>query len=322
MGIQPLQFLYLGSRHGMDCELVRRAGLLFYGIFSGKWRRYADVRNLTSPFLILIGFLQAMFHIIRFWPHVVFSTGGYVGFPVALAAWILRRPLILHESDAIMGLANRFTAKLADRICLGFPGTKTLSAKTVFTGNPFRAGIMDGRKEEGYAITGFNPEKPVLLVWGGSQGAQEINHLVEINSDKLVNHFQIIHVTGKGKKTAIQNPFYKFFEYIGDELPHIYAITDFVVGRAGANSLYELAALQKPNIIIPLLGAANCHQACNAEYFEAHGASMVLRGPADFADTIIALWNNPEQREKMKKSLADLARPDAAKHIAHLILEL
>ncbi|MFH1012194.1 MAG: UDP-N-acetylglucosamine--N-acetylmuramyl-(pentapeptide) pyrophosphoryl-undecaprenol N-acetylglucosamine transferase [Candidatus Peregrinibacteria bacterium] len=313
-----VQLLYVGSRQPMDRELVRHAGIPFRAIFCGKWRRYFSLLNLIDPFFVALGFLQSCYHIIRFWPQVVFMKGGYVGLPVALAAWIFRRPIVLHESDAVMGLANRIVATLAKKVCLGFPGALPFSDKVVLTGNPVRLDLLNGDKNKGYSLTGFSPVRPVLLVWGGSQGAQEINALIVANFEALKSHFQVIHVTGKSKVTSLHDPAYKAFEYVGDELAHLYAITQLAVGRAGANSLYELALVQKPNIILPLKG----HQQRNASYFEKEGAGIVLRDTKDFASTLAALAGDPVKQQSMKKALAKISRLDAANQIAQLILNL
>ncbi|MFH0820842.1 MAG: glycosyltransferase, partial [Candidatus Peregrinibacteria bacterium] len=246
--------------------------------------------------------------------------GGYVGLPVALAAWLLRRPLILHESDAVIGLANRFTARLATRVLLGFPGSMALSKKVEVVGNPVRPFITEGSKEQGYALTGFTPDRPVLLVWGGSQGAQEINEMLVQNFSALKAVFQIIHVTGVGKKTGLSNPAYREFEYLKETLPHVYAITDLVLGRAGANSLAEVAYLQKPHVMLPLKSAANHHQEINAAYFETHGAGLVLKDKSAFVSTLAALWENATARQTMQAALSRIACRDAAEKIAQYLL--
>jgi UDP-N-acetylglucosamine--N-acetylmuramyl-(pentapeptide) pyrophosphoryl-undecaprenol N-acetylglucosamine transferase len=309
--------LYIGSRNGLDEKLVAQAGIPFYGIFAGKLRRYFSWRNFVDPFLVIIGFFQSLFILISFWPDAVFSKGGFISLPVTFAAWILRRPIILHESDSRMGIANRMSSKLAKKVCVAFPELASTDDKFVLTGNPVRLDIRDGNRETGFRITGFTPNKPVILVWGGSQGARQINEMIEREFPKLKPHFQIIHVTGAGKAIDIKDPHYRAFDYLGDELKHIYAITDFVVGRAGANSLYELALVRKPNILIPL---KNADQLKNAEYFEQKKASIVLNEAHSLADVLTALKNNPEQIEQMKTALTSVSRPDAAARISDIII--
>jgi len=311
----------MGSRAPLDRQLVEAAYIPFKAIFTGKLRRYFSWRNFIDPFLILIGFFQSIWILIRFWPHVIFSKGGFVSLPVCVAAYLLGRPIIMHESDAAMGLSNRILTRLATTICVSFPDIMKDNPKVVYTGNPVRSSILLGDPAKGYKLTGFRPEKPVLLVWGGSQGAEEINQIVAREFHRLKSTFQIIHITGLGKKTDIQDPNYIQFEYLNDELPHIYAISALVVGRAGANSIFEIALAQKPNILIPLKSAANNHQVLNAEAFERAGASIVLREGQNLFDVLTALWHNPEQVRIMKEALQKLARPHAAEQIASLILK-
>ncbi len=301
----------------MDAQLVQPSGIPFSAIFAGKLRRYFSWQNFIDPIFVLIGFIQSLFILIRFWPHVIFSKGGYVSVPVAFAAFILRRPIILHESDSRMGIANRITSKIAKKICVAFPDLLNQNKKFILTGNPIRSEILGGNPNTGYQLTGLNPNRPIVLVWGGSQGAQQINEIIERDFNRLKIHFQIIHITGKGKEINIKDPAYCTFEYIGEDLKHIYAITDFIIGRAGANSLYEIALIQKPNIVIPL---KNADQQMNAEYFEKNGATVVLRENHNLYDLLIALYNNPDKQESMKESLKSIAKPNATEEIAKLIL--
>jgi len=301
----------------MDAQLVQPSGIQFYGIFAGKLRRYFSWRNFIDPIFVLVGFIQSLIILIRFWPNVIFSKGGYVSLPVAFAAFILRRPIILHESDSRMGIANRITSKMAKKVCVAFPDLQKKSDKFILTGNPIRPEILGGNPKTGFHLTGLTPNRPVILVWGGSQGAQEINEMIEEAFSRLKNHFQIIHITGKGKEIGIKDPNYCSFEYLGEDLKHIYAITDFIIGRAGANSLYEIALVQKPNIVIPL---KNADQQMNAEYFEKNGATIVLREGHDLYDLLIALYNNPDEQESMKNALKSIAHPNATEEIADLIL--
>jgi len=303
----------------LDATLVKEAGIRFKPIFSGKLRRYFSWRNFVDPFLVIAGFFQSLWILIRFWPHAVFTKGGFVSVPVAVAAFILRRPIVMHESDSVMGLSNKIVAKLARTVCIGFPGAGFNNHKTVFTGNPVRQSVRGGNRDAGYRLTGFRPERPVVLIWGGSQGAQQINDMVVESFHHLKHDFQVLHVTGHGKQTTISDSAYRQFEYIGDELKHIYAITDVVVSRAGANSLYELAFMGMPNILIPLKSAANNHQTKNAEYFEGKGASVVLRDQP-LHEVLIALWNSEQQREMMKRALSEVSKTNAAERIAELII--
>jgi len=315
------EILYVGSKSELDRKLVEASGLKFKSIYTGKLRRYFSFRNFVDPFFVVAGFLQSLWIVISFWPDVVFAKGGFVSLPVAFAAFLLRRPVVLHESDRVMGLSNRIVARLATKICVAFPDVIKNTKKVVFTGSPVRKFIKDGDPEIGYKITGLSPEKSIILIWGGSQGAVEINKMAEDSFHDLKSQFQMIHITGYGKKTSISDPGYVQFEYLGDDLKHIYSITNVVVGRAGANSLYELALMRKPNILIPLKTSAHNHQQLNAEYFEKMGASIILRDKS-LSETLKALCNNPEQIDLMKEALGRVSVADAAKQISELLITL
>lgn len=267
-----------------------------------------------------MAFFQSLFILIKFRPQVVFSKGGYVSLPVAMAAFGLRIPLVLHESDSRMGLANRLVARVARRVCVAFPALEKKGKKYRFTGNPVRSEILSGDPKKSYQLTGFNSKKPVLLVWGGSQGAAQVNKLLLSDLEKFTAHFQVIHITGKDKSPNSQLPTpnaYKAFEYVGKELKDLYAITSLVIGRAGANSLAEIALLQKPNILIPL---GNTDQLNNALYFKQAGAAVVYQEGQNLFDITFDLWQNEGLKSKMKSALAQLATPEAADQITTLIL--
>ena len=307
----------------MDEKLVKAAGIRFKSILTGKLRRYFSLRNFIDPIFVLAGFFQSLWIIARFRPDAVFAKGGFVCLPVACAAFILRRPIVLHESDSIMGLSNRIISRMAKKVCTSFPDVIGCpeNGKIVFTGNPVRPSILNGSAEKGYALTGFRPERPVVLAWGGSQGSQQINDLIVNSFHKVKSKFQFIHITGSGKHTQISDSEYKQFEYVDADLKHIYAITDIIIGRSGANSLYEIALMQKPNILIPLKSSAHDHQRLNAEYFEKSGASIILRNES-LADMLVALLNNSKKMNDMKEALGRIAKPDAAKQIAELLLKI
>lgn len=311
--------LYVASRSKLDRELLRNTGIPYRRIFSGKWRRYFSWRNFIDPFFVIIGFFQSLAILIRFRPHVIFSKGGFVSLPVVMAAFLLRRKVILHESDSRMGIANKISSKLASAVCVAFPNLLKKGRKYRMTGNPIRHEIAAGSAQKGYKITGFKKDLPVLLVWGGSQGAAEINELIAKDFDKFTHTFQVIHITGKGKAIGRKNSNYVHFSYLDEELKHIYAITDLVIGRAGANSLYELAYIKKPNIVIPL---GNADQLNNAHYFETSGASIVYKNQDSLFDLTRDLWENKALQKEMKKSLGEISGKGANEEIVKIILGL
>lgn len=305
----------------MDQELVGATEIPFKAIQTGKLRRYFAWENFVDPFRLVAGFFQSLYHVGRFKPDAVFVKGGFVSVPVALAAYALRKPIVLHESDSVMGLSNRLISRMARSVCVGFPLDPSADEKLVFTGNPVRRSILAGDPEKGYKLTGFKPDKPVLLVWGGSQGAKQINLMLSRSFNQLKG-FQIIHVTGKGKQTKLSGSNYKQFEYLGEELKDIYAITNLVVSRSGANSLYELALMQKPSVLVPLKSAAHNHQQINAEYFEEKEAAVILRKPSQLVGVLRLMATDPELYVSMQKNLKKLSKPNAAKKIAELLMEV
>jgi len=313
------EFLYICSRSKLDKDLLKKSDIPFRPIFTGKWRRYFAWQNFVDPFFVALGFFQSFFILIRFWPHVVFSKGGFVGLPVVLAAFILRRKIILHESDSRMGIANRISSKLANHVCVAFPNLLKKNKKYRMTGNPIRPEIATGSATEGFKLTGFKKSLPVLLVWGGSQGAFQINQMIEEEFKELTREFQIVHITGKGKSIKKRSLHYVHFEYLDENLKHIYAITDLVIGRAGANSLYEIAYLKKPNIIIPL---KNADQIKNADYFSRNGASIIHTKENSLFEVTHDLWQNKALQNQMRKSLGKIVEKNANEEIAKLILNL
>lgn len=305
----------MGSRHRLDRQLVEAEQLPFTGIFAGKLRRYFSWHYFLDPFLILVGFFQSLWIMATFRPQVVFSKGGYVSFPVSLAAFIMGRPVILHESDASLGLANRLIARFAKTVCVSFPHL-VKPPKYIFTGNPVRLWLREGEKKKGYELTGFDAHLPTVLVWGGSQGALQINQLVEKEFKELTRHFYVIHITGQGNLPPFSHPHYRGFEYVDQELKDLYAITHLVLGRAGANSLFELALLQKPNLVMPL---KNADQQANAQFFVEQGASVQFKENSPLVRQIQDLLQASSKINAMKKALEQLAPVEAAQKIATVI---
>lgn len=250
---------------------------------------------------------------------MVFSKGGFVSLPVVLAAFVLRRRIILHESDSRMGLANRIASKFASVVCVSFPKLLKQGKKYRLTGNPIRPEILQGSQAEGYRITGFKTDLPVLLVWGGSQGSAEINELIGKDFEKFTEHFQIVHITGAGKSIPKQSSRYVHFEYLDADLKHVYAITNLIIGRAGANSLYEIAALKKPNIIVPL---NNPDQQGNARYFKEMGGAVVYKKGDKLFDLALNLWQNQDLRKQIEQGLKRISAKNATEEIVKIILGL
>lgn len=295
---------YIGSYTGIEKELIEKQQIPYHGISSGKLRRYFSLKNFTDPFRVLKGFSEANHLIKTLKPDVIFSKGGFVSVPVVIAGKRNHVPVIIHESDMTPGLANRISIPSAYRVCCNFPETlKALPEdKAVLTGSPIRQELMTGDPEKARAFCGFKDEKPVILVVGGSLGATAVNQAVRAILPELLKNFQVIHLCGKGKlDTSLNNlEGYVQFEYIQDELRHLFALSDIVISRAGANAICELLALQKPNLLIPLSASASRgDQILNARSFERQGFSKVLEEETLtnelLLDTVHELYDNRQQ---------------------------
>ena len=300
------EIFYIGSS-GIERELVAKTELTFYTIKTGKLRRYFSWQNIFDLGRILIGIFQSIFLLWRLKPNLVFCKGGFVSVPVALAAWVLRIPVVSHESDLTPGLANRLIKPLCKTIFYSFPETSRYLKGThmIETGIPVRKELLLGRKEEGIKLCGFkDARKPILLVMGGSLGAERINLCLAEILPELVKEWLVIHLTGKGKAIGFSDPSYKAFEFIHEGIEHIFAMADSVVCRAGANSLFELKSLAKPMLLIPLERASRGDQIDNAHSFVEQGWAMLLREPSMNAQNLrlaIAKLHNesPKLKEKM-----------------------
>lgn len=272
---------YFGSYDGIEKKLIADFDIPYYGIATGKFRRYFDPKNFTDPFRVVKGFSEAKKILKEIKPDVVFSKGGFVSVPVVRAAAALKIPCIIHESDMTPGLANRLCIPVADKVCCNFPETlqKLPLGKAVLTGSPIREELAKGDADAGKKLCGFSSDKPVIMVIGGSLGSLNVNRFVRAALPLLLDDFQIVHLCGKDKvdNMLLNQPGYKQFEYLKSELKDIFAMADIVVSRAGANAICELLALKKPNILIPLPSASSRgDQLLNAKSFESQGFSIVI----------------------------------------------
>lgn len=273
---------YVGSKDGIETKLMSDFDIPYYGISSGKLRRYFDIKNFTDPARILKGYAEAAKIIKKIKPDVIFSKGGFVTVPVVLAAKRKKVPCVLHESDLSPGLANKLCIPSAKAICANFP--ETLSHlpkdKAHLTGSPIRKELFSGNRLKGLDFCGFDTGKPVILVIGGSLGSVRVNEAVRDILPQLLEQYQVIHLCGKDKldQSLDDTAGYVQFEYIQKELCDLLDAADIVISRAGANAICELLALHKPNILIPLsLEASRGDQILNAESFEKQGFSYVIR---------------------------------------------
>lgn len=295
---------YIGSHTGIEKQIIESFGVPYHSISSGKLRRYFDIQNLKDPFKVVGGLFQSYFLLRKLKPQVVFSKGGFVSVPVIIGSWLNRIPVIIHESDMTPGLANKISIPFATKICVTFPETLEHfdSRKAVHTGSPIREEITRGDKQEGYQLCGFQRGKPVLLVTGGSLGAEKINRTIRATLTRLLSRFQVVHLCGKGHvDPALLNvEGYKQFEYVNQEMPDLLAMADIVISRAGSNSIFELLALKKPSILIPLSRqVSRGDQILNARSFEKMGYSHVLYEEDLSGNTLWEQLNEVyEQRDK------------------------
>lgn len=275
------EIIYMGSYDGIEKRLIADFDIPYYGISTGKFRRYLDPKNFTDPFRVIKGYSEARKILKELKPDIVFSKGGFVSVPVVRAAASLKIPCIIHESDMTPGLANKLCIPVADKICCNFPETLQMlpKEKAVLTGSPVREELFSGNKVSALNLCGFTANKPVIMVIGGSQGAASVNKVVREALPKLLRDFQVVHLCGKDKvdNLLLNVEGYKQFEYLKAELKDIFAMADVVISRAGANAICELLALNKPNILIPLPGSkSRGDQLLNARSFESQGFSIVI----------------------------------------------
>ena len=272
---------YIGTKNGIERTLIEpMQGVTYHAVSSGKLRRYFDWKNFTDPFRVIAGAFQSIGVIGRLKPNVVFSKGGFVSVPVVFGAAICGVPVVMHESDITPGLANKLCKPFAKSVCTTFPeAAKLLGAKAVYTGTPLRAELFSGSREKGLKFLGFNGAKPVLLMMGGSSGAASVNRALRESLDDLLPRFDVAHICGKGNLDAslTGKAGYVQKEYVSEELPDLFAATDIMLSRAGANALSEILALKKPALLVPYpKGASRGDQILNAESFQARGFSHVL----------------------------------------------
>lgn len=321
------EIAYIGSYEGIEKKLISDFEIPYIGISTGKFRRYLDPKNFSDPFRVIKGFAEARKFLKEFKPDVVFSKGGFVSVPVVRAAASLHIPCIIHESDMTPGLANKLCIPVATKICCNFPETLQLlpEKKAVLTGSPIRSELAEGNKLSGLNLCGFSANKPVLMVIGGSLGAANVNKLVRESLPLILKDFQIVHLCGKGKldNLFLNTDGYKQFEYVKDELKDLFAMTDLVISRAGANAICELLSLKKPNILIPLpASSSRGDQILNAKSFESQGFSIVLNEddltPSLLTENIQKLY---QSRQSFVEHMNESGQIDSISTIMNLIQE-
>lgn len=339
---QRVDPLWIGSSAGVERDAAERAGVPFRPIQTGKLRRYVDRRTPLDLSRIPVGVAQAWRLLDQQRPDVVFSTGGFVSVPTVLAA-ARRFPIVTHEQTAILGLATRINMRVADVLAVSYEATAELARgrheRVVVTGNPVRASLLTGDRERGLARYRFDPDLPVLYVTGGARGASPLNKLVGQLLPRLLETCQVIHQAGpasanedcSGLSAAAHSwsdtlrERYHVTEFVGDELPDVYAAADVVLGRAGAGTVAELAFLHKPAVLIPLPGTGGDEQTRNARLLADAGAATLLpeaeSTPEKLRGIIEVLLANPSRRHDMAHNARSVGRADAANELARLLID-
>lgn len=319
---------YIGSLNGIEKQLIEAENIPYYGISSGKLRRYLDLKNLSDPFRVVKGLAEASRLLKKLKPNIVFSKGGFVSVPVVLAAKMRHIPVIIHESDLTPGLANKIAIPSAARVCCNFPETVTHlpEGKAVLTGCPIRKELFAGDKEAARELCGFHEKKPVLMIIGGSSGSQRINEKVREALPALLPDYQVLHLCGKGNLDAEKRSLagYHQIEYADKALKDLFALADLVISRAGANAICELLALRKPNILIPLsLEASRGDQILNAKSFAAQGYSFLLEEQDMTAEALVgAVHTVYSDRARYVAAMEQSPQEDAISRIMSLIAEV
>ncbi len=342
---EDFRFFYVGPRDEISSIFLVREEIKVKNILAGKIRRYFGIKSLFLNivdilFKIPIGLIQAFFYIFFLSPDLIFSKGGYGSLPAVICGWLLGTPIFLHESDVTPGFTNRFLSRFALEIFVSFPSQKIEyfpPEKMISVGNPIRAEILDGSKETATTLFNLTGEKPVILILGGSQGSQRINDVLLQILQELLIDFELIHQCG-GKnfkeedaesKVAITKnlrKYYHLFPFLDEiELSHAYRVADLIVSRAGAGSIFEISAVSKPSILIPLPEAAQSHQTKNAYTYAENGACLVIEetnlAPHFFLDRLKYLFSHPGEMERMANATRGFSRPRAAKIIASYMFE-
>lgn len=317
---------WIGTYTGPERKLISEYNIPFIPICSGKFRRYISLRHIFDNFYLMVGFFQSLAHLIKSRPDVIVSAGGFVSVPVVLAGWFLRIPALIHQQDVRPGLANLLMSRFAKKITVAFKPSMVAfpKEKTSWAGNPVREEIFHSNKDEALDYFDLNKEKPVLLIIGGGTGAKRINEIVEQTLPELLKFCQVIHLTGIGK-AGEKKEFtgYRRFQFLTEGMLYAYDAADLVVSRAGMGALTELAALQKPSIIVPI---PNTHQENNTEIFEEQNAIQYLRQNTlhreRFVEKIKYTLDNLDRYKERAENMSKVLPRGAKTRITEYIFEL
>lgn len=342
-----VQVLWVGAAGSLESWVADGEGIAFAPVATGKIRRarnplrmisWANVRDMCR---VPLGVVQACRVVGDFRPDVVLATGGYVAVPVGLAAWLCRRPLVIHEQTVRLGLANRLLARIATRVAVSSASSLDLLPASVrrdaqVTGNPVRPELLAGDADkavQALGLGGFDRSLPTVWVTGGAQGARQINTLVREILPWLLESANVVHQCGAADSeefaalaAALPAPLagrYLPVGFVGAEMPDVLALADIVIARSGAGTLAEVTALGKAAILIPLPGSAGNEQEHNARHLQDAGAAIALTGPVsaqDLRGAVQVLLTDPGRREEVAKQARALGRVDAAEQLGAVVL--
>lgn len=316
---------YIGTEGGIEHQMIAQIpGVTYHSVKSGKLRRYFSLQNFTDPFKVIWGAFQSIGLMRKLKPNVCFSKGGFVSVPVVIGAWLCRVPAVCHESDLTPGLANRICAKFATKVATTFPEcAEALGEKGVNTGTPLRPELFQGSRAAGLAMAGFDGQKPVLLMTGGSLGAQSVNKCLREALPNLLPKMDVLHLCGKGNldESLLDVKGYCQKEFLSAEMADALAVADLVLSRAGSNTLSELLALHKPMLLVPYpLGASRGDQIQNAKSFQKQGLARVLLQEDMTPESMTAaLESLLSDREELKQTLAACPVQDGTEPVLELI---
>lgn len=337
---KKVKFFYVGPNDQFALSLLSKEGVEIKEIMAGKLRRYFSFQNIIDIFFKFpIGIIQSFFHIFSISPDIIFSKGGYGSLPVVIAGWILQTPIFLHESDVVSGLSNKIAFKFSLGFFTAFPvrDKRYYSAQRVIAaGNPIRRAVLSGSPEKAKRIFQLKGGKPVVLILGGSQGAQRINDRILTVLPDLLENFELIHQTGKRHFDQVRKEagviinkslmeYYHAFPFLDEvRLANAYEAADLVISRAGAGSIFEIAAVGKPSVLVPLARSAQNHQVRNSYAYAQEGAAIVME-EANFTSHFLLtrlkfLFSKPKKLKQMAQSAKVFSRPESARVIAEYIV--
>ncbi|MBI2050118.1 MAG: UDP-N-acetylglucosamine--N-acetylmuramyl-(pentapeptide) pyrophosphoryl-undecaprenol N-acetylglucosamine transferase [Candidatus Staskawiczbacteria bacterium] len=334
-----LEFYYIGQKDEFGLITLSQEDFKIKTIISGKIRRYFSYQNILDIlFKIPFGFLQSIFLILSIHPDLVFSKGGSGSISVTQSAKLLRIPVFLHESDISPGLSNRITSGWARKIFVSFPKTEYFdSQKAILVGNPIRKELLEGDNKTAGELFDITFQKPVILFLGGSQGAEALNNFVLNILNDFLKEFELIHVCGRNNleqvmaeaQVVIDSDLVKYYHPVGfldeEKIKHALKVADLVIARAGSGSIFEVAAVGKPSVLVPLPSSVANHQAKNAYAYSQTGAALVVEQDNltrnFFLDKVHNMFLHPDKLEKMKEEALRFSKPLAARAIAREILE-